>query len=122
MTQEIAMTFPDWLKPGLLGAACGAAALAFVGFSWSGWTTETTAATQAESHARTAVTAALVPVCVERARVDPQRGARIAEIEAAASHQRRSLVMDAGWATMPGADAADQNVAEACLDQLEASF
>ena len=42
------MTFPEWLKPGLLGAACGAAALAVVGFSGAGWTTETTAAAQAE--------------------------------------------------------------------------
>mgnify|MGYP006273465275 CR=1 FL=1 len=116
------MTFPEWLKPGLVGAGCGAAALAVVGFSWGGWTTETTAAEQAQSQARTAVTAALAPVCLERSRADPERAARIAEIEAAASYQRRSLVMDAGWATMPGADAADRNVAQACLDQLEASF
>jgi hypothetical protein len=74
MTKEIAMTFPEWLKPGLLGAACGAAALAVVGFSWAGWTTETTAAAQAESHARSAVTAALAPVCLERSRADPERG------------------------------------------------
>lgn len=116
------MTFPDWLKPGLLGAACGAAALAFVGFSWGGWTTQTTAAAQAESHARTAVTAALAPVCLERSRADPDRGARIAEIEAATGYRRRAIVMDTGWATMPGADAADRNVAQACLDQLESSF
>jgi hypothetical protein len=122
MTKEIAMTYPEWLKPGLLGAGCGAAALAVLVFSVAGWTTETNATAQAERHARSAVTAALAPVCLERSRADPQRGARMAEIEAAASYQRRAIVMDAGWATMPGADAADRNVAAACLDGLKADF
>jgi dienelactone hydrolase len=122
MTKEIAMTFPEWLKPGILGAACGAAALAVVGFSWGGWTTENIASAQARSQARSAVTAALAPVCLEQARADPQRGARIAEIEAASGYRRRSLVIDAGWATMPGADTADRRVAAACLEGLEASF
>lgn len=116
------MTFPDWLKPGLLGAACGAAALAIVGFSWAGWTTHATAEGHAEATARSAVTAALAPVCLERSQADPQRPARMAEIEEAPSYQRRNLVMDAGWATMPGSEGADRAVAEACLDRLEADF
>jgi hypothetical protein len=28
------MQTPEWLKPGLYGAACGAVALAVIGFSW----------------------------------------------------------------------------------------
>jgi hypothetical protein len=30
------MQIPEWLKPGLYGAACGAVALAVIGFSWGG--------------------------------------------------------------------------------------
>jgi len=30
------MTTPEWLKPALYGVACGAAALAIIGFSWGG--------------------------------------------------------------------------------------
>jgi hypothetical protein len=33
------MQSPEWLKPALYGAACGAIALATVGFSWGGWVT-----------------------------------------------------------------------------------
>ena len=41
------MQTPEWLKPGLYGAACGAAALAVIGFSWGGWVTGGTARTMA---------------------------------------------------------------------------
>ena len=41
------MKTPEWLKPGLYGAACGAAALAGIGFSWGGWVTGGTARTMA---------------------------------------------------------------------------
>jgi hypothetical protein len=116
------MKVPEWLQPGVVGAACGAAALAIVGFSWAGWTTDATAQDRAEAEARTAVAAALAPVCLERSHADPDRAARMAEIEDAATYQRRTIVMDAGWATMPGAEQADRAVAEACLDRLEADF
>ena len=33
------MTSPEWLKPGLYGAAVGGIALAIVGFAWGGWVT-----------------------------------------------------------------------------------
>jgi hypothetical protein len=45
--KENIMHPPEWLKPGLYGAACGAVALAVIGFSWGGWVTGGTARTMA---------------------------------------------------------------------------
>ena len=33
------MQTPEWLKPGLYGAVCGAVAVAIAGFTWGGWVT-----------------------------------------------------------------------------------
>ncbi len=45
--KETIMRTPEWLKPGLYGAACGAVALAVIGFSWGGWVTGGMARTMA---------------------------------------------------------------------------
>ena len=58
------MTLPIWLKPGLMGAAVGAIALAVVGFSWGGWVTSSSAAEMADEQAEDTLVAALVPFCV----------------------------------------------------------
>jgi len=119
---EQALNTPDWLKPGLYGAAVGAIALAVVGFSWGGWTTGSTAQKMAADTARQEVLAALVPICLEQSQQDPGRATVIAELRDARSYERGTLVMDAGWATMPGASEPDRAVARACMDQLAAQF
>jgi hypothetical protein len=43
------MQAPELLNPGPYGAACGAVALAVIGFSWGGWVTGGTARTMAGS-------------------------------------------------------------------------
>lgn len=118
------MTIPDWLKPGLYGAAIGAIALSIIGFSsWGGWMTGSSADKMARAMAQEETTAALVPTCLAISQADPDRIAKLATIQSARGYNRGQAVMDAGWATAPGMDAPDRELAKACVTamQLDAS-
>jgi hypothetical protein len=112
------MQTPEWLKPGLYGAACGAIALAIVGFTWGGWVTGGKATNMAAEQARTDVIAALSLICIEQAKNDPQMVDRIAALKTASSYSRGDLVMKNGWATMPGTTEANRQVANACAEKV----
>ena len=116
------MKKPEWLKPGLYGAAVGAAAIAIVGFSMGGWVTGSTAKQMAANQARLEVVAALVPICLEQSKKDPLVMATLAQLKAAESYQRSDMLMKAGWATMPGSSDPDRDVARACTEKLAAKF
>ena len=116
------MNTPEWLKPGLQGAAVGAVALAIVGFSWGGWVTGGTAEKMASDQARIEVVAALVPICLEQSSQDPQVVATLAQLKDTSSYQRSDMLMKAGWATMPGSSEPNRNVAKACIKVLSAQF
>jgi len=113
------MNTPEWLKPGIYGALAGAAFIGFVGFTWGGWVTGGTANDRAMTMAHDGVVAALVPICLDMARTDPQRADKMATIKAASTYQRRDALMTAGWATVPGTDAPDRDIAQACLAALD---
>jgi hypothetical protein len=113
------MQAPEWLRPGLYGAACGAIALAVVGFSWGGWVTDVKARQMAAEQGRTDVVAAL-SICVDQSSRDPQLVERVAAIKAASSWTRGDLVMKNGWATMPGTTEANRQVALSCADKVGA--
>lgn len=113
------MTTPEWLKPGSYGAVVGAIFVGIVGFSWGGWMTGGVAASFASEMAHDEVISALVPVCVDLAHTDKERVAKLATINEAASYQRRDAVMDAGWATVPGSDVPDSDLAQACIIALD---
>jgi hypothetical protein len=112
------MKTPEWLRPGLYGAACGAIALAVVGFAWGGWVTGGTARTLAADQSRTDVVAALSLICVDQSKRDPQLAERVAAIKAASSWNRGDLVAKNGWATMPGAAEANGQVARDCAEKI----
>ena len=112
------MNIPEWFKPALLGAAAGATALAIVGFSWGGWVTGGTAEKLAADQARSEVVAALVPICLDQFKQDPQSANTLAQLKDAYFGERRDMVMKAGWATMPGSDDPNRNVAAACMEKL----
>ena len=114
------MQTPEWLKPGLYGAACGAIALAIVGFSWGGWVTGGTARTMAADQSKADVVAALSLICVDQSKRDPQLAERVEAIKAASSWNRGDLVMKNGWATMPGTTDANSQVARDCAAKLSA--
>jgi len=116
------MNTPEWLRPGLYGAAGGAIALAIVGFSWGGWVTGGTAQKMASDQARLEVVAALVPVCIQQSKQDPQVTETLAQLKEASNYQRSDMLMKAGWATMPGTSDPNRYVASACMDKLAAQF
>ncbi len=116
------MNIPEGLKPGLMGAAVGAVALAVVGFTWGGWVTGGTAKEMAADQAKLEVIAALVPICIQQSSQDPQVVETLAQLREASSYQRSDMLMKAGWATMPGSSEPNRNVAKACIKVLAAQF
>ena len=64
------------LKRLLQGAAVGAVATIFVGFSWGGWSLGSTADKMAKEQSERAVVAALSPVCADKFRALPDAEAK----------------------------------------------
>ena len=116
------MKFPEWLKPAFYGAVAGAEAISIAGFSWGGWVTGSSAREMAADQAKLEVVAALVPVCVEQSRLDPNVIATLASLKGEATYKRGDMLMKAGWATMPGSTDPDRNVAKACMEKLAEQF
>jgi len=116
------MKTPEWLKPGIYGAAVGAVALAIVGFSWGGWMTGAAAKDVAADEARMEVVAALLPICIEQFKQDPASNEMLAQLKDASSYQRRDMLMKTGWATMPGSTDPNRQLATACMEELASQF
>ncbi len=112
------MEMPNWLKPGIYGAVCGAAVFAIAGFSWAGWVTGGSAKEMASDAADTAVIAALVPICVSQANADPSSVEKLKAIKNQSSYKQSDGVIEAGWATMPGSTEANKILARACVTEL----
>ncbi|GAA6160166.1 hypothetical protein NBRC116589_23400 [Ruegeria sp. HU-ET01832] len=113
------MNTPEWLKPGLYGAVIGAVLVSVAGFSWGGWVTDRTLNDRSVAMARENVVTALVPVCLDMARSDPERAAKMAAIRAASTFRQREALMAAGWATVPGTETPNRDIAHACLAALD---
>ena len=113
------MTTPEWLKPGIYGALIGAVFVGVVGFSWGGWMTGGSANKMASAMAHDNVIAALLPVCVDMSRTDTDRVAKLATIREASTYRLRDAVMAAGWATIPGSETPNRDLAQACVAALE---
>jgi predicted dienelactone hydrolase len=110
---------PQWIKPMLWGAVVGSVVTMIIGFSYGGWTTSGTAAQLAKSQADTAVTAALVPLCIAQSKADGTMLKKMVELRAlASSYEQRDFVTKTGWATVPGSEDPNRDVAEACAAAL----
>ena len=105
-----------WMKPAVLGAVFGAVATIAVGFGWGGWVLGGTAERMAERRSASALSAALVPLCVRRSQEHPDRLERLADI--AYAYERREFIVKAGWANMPGTDEPNRDLASACSEAL----
>lgn len=113
------MTTPEWLKPRVYGAMIGAIAAIVIGFSWGSWMTGGGADELAADRAHDEVIAALESICLQISHDDPDRAAKMATITEAATYQRRDAVMATGWATVPGAETPDRDLAAACIEVLD---
>ncbi len=108
------MKLPAELKPALLGAMGGAIALAILGFTWGGWMTSSSAATQANQRSSEAVVTALAPICADNFRRDQDAVARLVELKKISAWQQASFIEQGGWAKMPGGGVVDSGMSRAC--------
>jgi hypothetical protein len=113
------MKFHSSLKPGVWGAVIGAVAISAVGFSSLGWTLGSTAERMAQERAQTAVVSALAPICVAKFQHQADAATKLIQFnKVSTSWDRRSAIEKGGWATMPGSDTPNAEVASACADRL----
>ena len=89
-----------------------------VGFSWGGWVTGGSAQKMGETMAEDAVVQRLAPICVLQFNQDPDKAQKLMEFNEAKNYQRDDYVREQGWATMPGEDEPDRQVADACAKLL----
>ena len=115
------MKIPEQTKPAAWGAIGGAIALAVIGFSWGGWMTGGNATEAASQSAKSAVVAALAPICATQFRDQTDAAAKLAELKALSSYERSDFVIKGGWATMPGSKDPVNGVAYSCVEILTAS-
>ena len=110
---------PKWIKPGVWGVVIGSVLTMIVGFGWGGWTTRGTADRIAREQADSAVTAALVPVCVAQSKADQASATKLAELRSiSSSYEQQEFVTRAGWATVPGNPGPSRELADACASAL----
>ena len=106
-------------KPTAMGAICGAVVLAIVGFTWGGWLTGGSAEKLAKQRADTAVIAALTPFCVANFRANGEAAGHLAALKKMNyKSDQGTYVEKGGWATMPGSDKPNSDVARACAEFL----
>lgn len=108
-----------WIKPGIWGAVIGSVLTMIIGFGLGGWVTAGSADQAARREANAAVTSALTPFCLAKAKKDPAGAKKLGELRAIDySYQQEQFVMEAGWASLPGSAEPNRQVAEACASQL----
>jgi hypothetical protein len=112
------MKVPPWCKPACWGLVVGALGLMIIGFAWWGWVLGSTAERMAKERADGAVTAVLVPLCVERFMGQADAAAKLAAFQKGASWQQSKVIETGGWATAAGSNTPNAAVAKACAQQL----
>ena len=108
----------DSLTRLLQGAAAGAVATLVVGFNWGGWVTGGTAKDMVQRSTSSAVVSVLSPICVDKFQHSSEAVANMTELKKVSSYQQASFIEKGGWATLPGSDAANSSVAQACANML----
>ena len=91
-----------------------------IGFAWGGWVTGGNAQKIAEKMAEDAVVLRLAPICINQFNQDPGKDQKLTELKETSNWKRGEYVQNQGWATMPGEDAPDRKIADACAKLLMA--
>ncbi len=104
----------------LQGAFLGAIGTIGVGFGWAGWMLGSTSAKLVEDGSKSAVVAALAPICVARFQVVADANATLVKLKAVESWRQGDFVAKGGWATFDGAKEPNSDVASACAKLLMA--
>jgi len=107
------------VKPALWGAVIGAAAMAIVGFWALGWTLASSAERMAKEQSDEAVVTALTPVCVAKFEAQADASTQLTALKKiSTSWDKRSFIEKGGWATTPGSETPNPDVATACAEKL----
>jgi hypothetical protein len=112
------MKVPPWLKPAFWGVVVGVVGIMILGFAWWGWVLGSTAERMAKERADGAVTAVLVPICVERFMGQADAAAKLAAFQRIMSWQQSQFIEKGGWATATGSTSPNAAVAKACAQEL----
>jgi hypothetical protein len=112
------MKVPSWCKPAFWGVVVGAVGIMIIGFAWWGWVLSSTAERMAKERADGAVTAILVPICVERFMGQADAAVKLAAFQQTVSWQQSQLIEKGGWATATGSTDPNTAVARGCAQQL----
>ena len=107
------------VKPAVWGAVVGAVAIVVVGFWGLGWVRGSAADRMAKDQSEAAVVVALTPVCVARFEAQADAAAKLADLKKISeSWDRSSFLEKGGWATAPGSNTPNSDVARACAEKL----
>jgi hypothetical protein len=112
------MKVPQWVKPAFWGVVVGAVGIMILGFAWWGWVLGSTAEQMAKARAGEAVTAVLVPLCVEKFMGQADAATKLTEFQRITTWQQSQLLEKGGWATATGSTSPNAAVAKACAQQL----
>lgn len=100
------------------GMAAGAIVLLIIIFA-AGWVvTQSSAEEQASEMAEKAVLKKLVPICLTQFQQDFAKDQKLKELQAEDSWKRGDYVKKQGWATMPGGELPEENIADACSTRI----
>ena len=106
------------IKSFFWNAIVGAIIISIVGFSWLGWVTGGTAQQEAKQMSEEAVNDRLSKICVYQAIQDPRKDLKLKELKEKSSYEKDDYVMKQGWATMPGEEEPEREVADKCAELL----
>ena len=67
-----------------------------------------------------AVVTALSPICVDKFQRSAEAATNMVELKKVSSYQQGSFIEKGGWATLPGSDNTNSEVARACAEMLGA--
>jgi cold shock CspA family protein len=118
LTRRSLMKVPPWCKPAFWGVVVGAVGIMIMGFAWGGWVLGSTAERLANDRADGAVTATLVPICVERFMGQADAAVKLAAFQQTVSGQQSQLIAQGGWATAIGSTDPNTAVARTGAHQL----
>lgn len=88
-----------------------------LGAVW-GWVPPGRAEQMADERADAAVLKALTPICVAKFEQTSDKAEKLKALQSAGTWSREDVVIEQGWATMPGAEEPYRQVAEACADRI----
>ena len=105
-------------KPFGWGLGVGAVVVLIVIFA-TGWVvTSGSAKEMAQEKAEQAVIDRLSKICVAHYKEDPEKEAKLEKLKDESSWQRGDFVEAQGWATMPGAESPNAQVANECAERI----